>query len=45
MKPLEPPDSTYLEVAQGWLDLGNHIEASEELEHIEAKNRAHPMVL
>lgn len=45
MKPLEPPDSTHLEAAQGWLELGNHIEANEELERIEAQNRAHPDVL
>jgi tetratricopeptide (TPR) repeat protein len=45
VNPLEPPDSTYLEAAEGWLDLGNHIEANEELERIEAKNRAHPNVL
>ena len=45
MKPPEPPDSQHLEAAQGWLDLGDHVEANEELEHIEAKNRAHPDVL
>jgi hypothetical protein len=32
VKPLEPPDSIHLEAAQGWLELGNHIEADEELE-------------
>ena len=32
MKPLEPPDSLHLQAAQGWLELGNHIEANEELE-------------
>jgi predicted Zn-dependent protease len=45
MKPLEPPDSRYLEAAQGWLELGNHVEAGEELDRIEAGNRGHPMVL
>ena len=45
MNQLEAPDSTHLEAAQGWLDLGNHLEANEELERIEAKNRAHPNVL
>jgi hypothetical protein len=34
MNLLEPPDSTHLQAAQGWLDLGNHIEANEELEEI-----------
>jgi tetratricopeptide (TPR) repeat protein len=45
MKKLEPPDNKHLEAAQGWLDLGSHVEANEELEHIEAQNRAHPDVL
>ena len=45
MNPLEPPDSQHLEAAQGWLDLGNHIEANEELEQISPLNRAHPAVL
>jgi len=45
MTPLQPPDSQHLEAAQGWLDLGNHIEASAELEKIAPENRAHPDVL
>jgi predicted Zn-dependent protease len=45
MNPLEPPDSLHLEAAQGWLDLGNHIEANEELEKISPENHAHPKVL
>lgn len=45
MNPLEPPDSQHLDAAQGWLDLGNPIEANEELERIDARNRAHPNVL
>jgi predicted Zn-dependent protease len=45
MNSLEPPDSQYLEAAQGWLDLGNPVEANEELEKISAQNRAHPNVL
>ena len=34
MKPLEPPDSFHLLAAQGWLELGNHVEANEELDKI-----------
>jgi tetratricopeptide (TPR) repeat protein len=45
MKPLEPPDSLHLQAAQGWLELGNHIEANEELENITPELRAHPAVL
>jgi hypothetical protein len=45
MKPLEPPDSLHLQAAQGWLELGNHIEANEELERIAQQLRAQPDVL
>jgi tetratricopeptide (TPR) repeat protein len=45
MKPLEPPDSFHLQAAQGWLELGNHIEADTELDNITASLRAHPDVL
>ncbi len=45
MSNLEPPDSTHLKAAQGWLDLGNFIEAGAELEKISADGRAHPEVL
>ena len=45
MTPLQPPDRQHLDAAQGWLDLGNHIEASEELEQIGPENRSHPDVL
>jgi hypothetical protein len=45
MKPLVPPDSVHLQAAQGWLDLGNHIEANEELERITPQLRVHPDVL
>ncbi len=44
-KPLEPPDQLHLDAAEGWLGLGNHLEANEELEQITASNRAHPAVL
>jgi predicted Zn-dependent protease len=45
MKPLEPPDSFHLEAAQGWLELGNQVEANEELEKITPQLRVHPDVL
>jgi len=45
MKPLELHDLRYLAAAQGWLELGNHLEADEELENITAEQRAHPAVL
>ena len=45
VKPLEPPDSLHLEAAEGWLELGNHVEANEELEKITPQLRVHPDVL
>ena len=45
IKQLEPPDSFHLSAAQGWLELGNHLEANEELEKIAPLFRAHPDVL
>jgi hypothetical protein len=36
-KRLEPNDLRYLVAAEGWLELGNHLEANEELENIAAK--------
>jgi regulator of sirC expression with transglutaminase-like and TPR domain len=45
MKPLPLEDQRYLEAAQGWFELGNHLEANEELENITVENRAHPAVL
>ena len=45
IKPLEPPDSLHLSAPEGWLELGNHIEANEELEEITPQLRAHPDVL
>ena len=44
MKPLEPEDRRHVEAAQGWLELGNQVEANERLEKIAAANRAHPDV-
>src|ERR1041385_41374 len=43
--PLQPPDTMHLQAAQGWLELGNHAEASAELEKIKQQNRGHPAVL
>jgi tetratricopeptide (TPR) repeat protein len=45
IKPLEPPDSIHLTAAEGWLGLGNQIEAFEELEQISPQLRVHPDVL
>ena len=44
-KSLEHPDNLHLQAAQGWLELGNHLEANEELEQITPELRAHPDVL
>lgn len=38
-------DQFHLKAAQGWLELGNHLEANEELENISPELRAHPDVL
>lgn len=38
-------DQRYLEAAQGWLGLGDHVEANNELDNITAAFRAHPDVL
>jgi predicted Zn-dependent protease len=45
MNPLAPPDSIHLKAAEGWLELGNHVEANEELEKISPTLRVHPDVL
>jgi tetratricopeptide (TPR) repeat protein len=45
LKTLEPPDSFHLLAAEGWLELGNHLEATEELERLTLAVRAHPCVL
>jgi tetratricopeptide (TPR) repeat protein len=42
---LEHPDDLHLEAAQGWLELGDHLEANEELERISPDMRVHPDVL
>jgi len=43
--PLQPPDSVHLQAAQGWFELGNCVEATEELEQISPNLRGHPDVL
>ena len=45
IQPLQPPDTMHLQAAQGWFELGNHVEANEELERVTPQNRAHPCVL
>src|ERR1039458_8915528 len=45
MQNLELQDRRYLEAAEGWLGLGNFLEANEELECITPQMRAHPDVL
>ena len=45
MKSLEPPDSLRLRSAQGWLELGDHLEANVELEEISPRLNMHPDVL
>lgn len=42
---LAPPDLHHFNAAQGWLELGNHQEASEELEKIAPQLLDHPSVL
>ena len=45
MKSLEPPDSHHLNAAEGWLGLGNAVEAQREFEKIAPDMRHHPEVL
>jgi hypothetical protein len=45
MNPLTNPDKFQVEAAEGWLMLGNPIEAHEELEKINGENSHHPAVL
>ena len=45
MKPLVPPDAYYQKAAQGWLELGNYLEANTELDQITPELRVHPDVL
>ncbi len=43
--PLEHPDGIYLNAAVGWIELGNHREAREELARLRPEVIHHPMVL
>jgi hypothetical protein len=45
MPPLPIEDTHHLKAAKGWVELGNHLEAFDELEKIAPLNRAHPDVL
>jgi predicted Zn-dependent protease len=45
IKPLESHDQRHLKAAQGWFELGNSIEATDELEQITLQVRGHPSVL
>ncbi len=45
MKPLPPSDLVHLEAAQGWIELGNHTEANEELRKIAPESQGQPEVL
>ena len=45
MKPLAPSDLARLKAAQGWLELGNPVEAAGELEKITPAFHAHPDVI
>jgi predicted Zn-dependent protease len=42
---LDQEDQWHLRAADGWLGLGNHLEANAELEEIRAEVRGHPAVL
>ena len=45
MNPLPLTDQRHLDAAEGWLGLGDHLTANEELEQISPRLRAHPFVL
>jgi hypothetical protein len=45
LKTLKRPDSLHLQAAQGWLELGDHLETTEELDEITPQMRVHPDVL
>jgi tetratricopeptide (TPR) repeat protein len=45
MQPLGHPDSHHLAAVQGWLALGNHLEADKELDEISPEMLTHPDVL
>lgn len=43
--PLSYADAHRLRAAQGWLELGDHKSAAEELQHIGSESQEHPLVL
>jgi predicted Zn-dependent protease len=45
MDAIKHPDSMYLRAAQGWLELGNPVEALTELSQMSAATREHPAAL
>ncbi|HNW07526.1 MAG TPA: tetratricopeptide repeat protein [Verrucomicrobiota bacterium] len=45
MQKLEPPDNHYLRAAEGWLELGNPVEAKAELDQVSPARQEHPDVL
>lgn len=45
MTPLPPPEQRHLDAAEGWLGLGDHLAANDELDSITPRLRAHPDVL
>jgi tetratricopeptide (TPR) repeat protein len=45
LKTLAPPDTHHLRAAEGWLELGNPLEAEAELDNITLSLRTHPDVL
>ena len=45
MKKLPLSDQRHLDAAEGWLGLGDHLAANEELVQISSQLRAHPFVL
>jgi hypothetical protein len=45
MSRLTDSDRHHRRAAEGWLELGDHLSANEELEQIEPGNRARPAVL
>jgi hypothetical protein len=45
MKTFSREDKLHLNAAEGWLGLGNYLEANAELEQLPAQLRAHPDAL
>ena len=45
LPPIEPPNTHHLRAAIGWLELGNHVEAGEEIARITPALLDHPDVL